>query len=81
MVKSPKGAVTKRRAGFPASPASDYETTDTATSGTVDQVWFAGVAGQTYVLADNVERLILLGTEATNGTGNAAVQLRWHIYD
>jgi Ca2+-binding RTX toxin-like protein len=42
-----------------------------AANGTADQVKFTGLAGQTLVLANNVEILMLLGAAATNGRGNA----------
>jgi Ca2+-binding RTX toxin-like protein len=41
-----------------------------AAAGTADHVKFTGLAGQTYVLANNVELLTLLGSAASRGTGN-----------
>lgn len=48
------------------------ERNDSNTVGTADKVLFTGQAGDTYVLDPNVEILTLLGTAATNGTGNAS---------
>jgi Ca2+-binding RTX toxin-like protein len=39
-------------------------------AGVADHVIFTGLAGQTHVLAANVERLTLAGAAASNGTGN-----------
>jgi Ca2+-binding RTX toxin-like protein len=46
---------------------------ESAGAGTADHVKWTGTAGQTYILAANVELLTLMGTAATNATGNAAV--------